>query len=300
MTTPPHRLDLLIVGLGPAGVACALQATRDGLRTLALGDQPVGGLLPAARRIDNLPGRPGTSGVELARQLDAHVAAAGLAVRLAPVVAARRDRDGFVVPTPDGDLHSRALCLACGTVPAPLPPALADLPRGVRVARDLRGVPDRCDGLHAVVIGGGEAALDTALSLADRGATVSLLVRGAAPTAAPHLLREVVARALVLSCGTSILCAAARLSSTGATLFLDDGRIVDADLVVACVGRRPRTDLFAGLGLSPDVIPAALATPVPGLFLAGDLVRRNDRYVATAMGDGQAAAILALRHLEAR
>jgi thioredoxin reductase len=39
---------------------------------------------------------------------------------------------------------------------------------------------------------------------------------------------------------------------------------------------------------------------VPGLFLAGDLIRGRDRYVATAMGDGQRAALAALKHLKNR
>jgi len=64
---------------------------------------------------------------------------------------------------------------------------------------------------------------------------------------------------------------------------------------VICVGRRPCVDLLEG------VLPAGAAgdvtTALPGLYLAGDMIRGWDRFVATAIGDGQRAARLAGRFL---
>ena len=45
---PDRVFELLVVGLGPAGLACTLQALRDGVDVLAIGDEPVGGLVGAA------------------------------------------------------------------------------------------------------------------------------------------------------------------------------------------------------------------------------------------------------------
>jgi thioredoxin reductase len=66
---PEKTIDLLVVGLGPAGIACALQGYRDGLDVVALGDEPVGGLVRAGRKLVNLPGLPSISGEELAERL---------------------------------------------------------------------------------------------------------------------------------------------------------------------------------------------------------------------------------------
>ena len=72
---------------------------------------------------------------------------------------------------------------------------------------------------------------------------------------------------------------------------------MSADLLMVCIGRQPRDELTQELlpgGVQPDVVQKE----VPGLTLAGDLIRGRDRYVATAMGDGQRAAIAAAVHLQ--
>ena len=77
---------------------------------------------------------------------------------------------------------------------------------------------------------------------------------------------------------------------------LADGSRVEAEQAAVCIGREPRVELAAGLGLrglEPDVVQPA----VPGLFCVGDLIRGRERYVATALGDGQRAALAARAHV---
>ena len=69
-------VPLLVVGTGPAGLSGSVQARRDQLDHLVVGDEPPGGLLPAAWRIDNLAAFPGgvtgeRLGDDLARQATA-------------------------------------------------------------------------------------------------------------------------------------------------------------------------------------------------------------------------------------
>ena len=79
---PENKVDLCVVGLGPAGVACLIQAHRDGLSVMGIGDEPVGGLVTAARRLDNLPGFPGVSGRALADSLLAQIKTLGIPIQL--------------------------------------------------------------------------------------------------------------------------------------------------------------------------------------------------------------------------
>jgi thioredoxin reductase len=66
------------------------------------------------------------------------------------------------------------------------------------------------------------------------------------------------------------------------------------DHLMVCVGRAPRDDLYRML--VPDgPLPSTVATPLPGLYLAGDVIAGRDRFIARAMGDGQRAALLAAR-----
>ncbi|MBI5488410.1 MAG: NAD(P)/FAD-dependent oxidoreductase [Deltaproteobacteria bacterium] len=305
-TGKPPEIDLLVVGRGPAGVACALQAHRDGLRVLLAGDEPIGGLVRAARRLDNLPGLARTPGAELADRMERQLREAGVPTRAARIVALRREGARFV-PTvePLGQCNpahaaasgadhglswtAGAVCLATGTRPRPWPPAAGGV-----VVRDARALPARLDGWRVVVVGGGEAALDTALNAADRGAGVTLLARGGMLHGSPALLAEVRASRVDVRLGTSV--AGASGGAGGWSIRLEDGETVEADVLAACVGREPRKDVWDGIGqgtLEASVEQRA----VPGVFAAGDLIRGRDRYVATAMGDGQRAALAAAAYL---
>jgi len=289
--------DLLVVGGGPAGISCAVQARRDGWSVVVVGDQPPGGLLPAARRIDNLPGCPeGISGRELARRLARHLSRSGASFREGRVTLLERDARGrWIAGCADGTaIRSRAVCLATGTRPVPLPwredPAHP-------VARDPRTWPDRMPGERVVVLGGGEAALDGALNALDRGARPLVLARGPV-RGSPALLREVEGRGIEVRTGVEVTDLL-RLPDGRWEVLTKEGRREVADRVVACIGREPEADLLQGLDADPGD-PGIIAAPAAGLWLAGDVLHGRDRYVATALGDGQRAAVLAGEWLRTR
>ncbi len=282
---PRKTVDMLIVGLGPAGVACALQAARDGLDILAISDEPVGGLVRAARRLDNLPGEPGISGAALAEKLTAQLSMSALPVVVSHLTALRRDGD-FVAELADGrSLRARSVVLATGTRPG-------EWDKGHGLHRDARTLPaDLCD-RNVVVIGGGEAALDTALTCRDRGARVAVLVRGAKPRSAERLVEEASGAGVEIHSNTL----AQEITGHPGAYLLDcsAGQTFEAHEIVVCIGRIPRDELACGL-LPNGLQQGAIRTACPGLLLAGDLVRGRERYVATAMGDGQRAALEAYR-----
>jgi thioredoxin reductase (NADPH) len=283
---PQRMVELLIVGLGPAGVACALQASRDGLDVLAVTDEPVGGLVKAARRLDNLPGEPGISGAALAEKLATQLSISKLPIVSSHVSALHREQD-FVANFADGRiLRARCVVLATGTRPRDF-----DFKHGPH--RDARTLPEDLSDRTLVVIGGGEAALDTALTCRDRGARVAILVRGANIRSAERLIDE------ALSAGIEIFYRTAVQEISGQPgaylLGCSGGRTIEAHELAVCIGRVPRDELAREL-LAEGLPLGAIRTDCPGLLLAGDLVRGRERYVATAMGDGQRAALAALSY----
>jgi thioredoxin reductase (NADPH) len=295
MTAGYHQanpLDLLVVGLGPAGAACAMQGRRDGLRVLAVSDEPVGGLVRAARRIDNLPGSPRLSGLRLAQRITDQLNDLGLASKKGRVIelAWNQSSATFSATTQEEIIYSRSLCLATGTQPRPW-----TLSPENQIHRDARSLPENLKNKEVLVVGGGEAALDTALTAKDRGARVSVVIRRQTANATPLLQKEAHQAGLHLL-PQKIVTRVVRKKTTW-ILGLQTGTCLQGDELVVCVGRTSCDELFKQLSTKKPG-PSIIQSDLPGVFLAGDIIRGHDRYVATALGDGQRAAIAAFRYLK--
>lgn len=310
--------DLIVIGLGPAGAACALQAQRDGLAVLGVDEAAPGGLISAARRVENLVTHPGgISGDALARRLARSLKDAAVPLRRARVLRVEAMDEGeapaglstgFQVtlgdPRPDSAvleaearplerLYCRAVCIATGTAPRGLPPELQRI--SARCHRDIRSLPTALEGRRVLVIGGGDAALDSALSVVDRGGQALVLVRGERPRAAAHLLEALEGREIDLLCSSHV-CGVEEIPPPGAptkkiTVAYRRGQgasleaaptLLEVDELLACVGREPRRELAC-----PDA-----DSSIKGLFFAGDVLRPpGERFIAPAMGDGVRVAL---------
>jgi thioredoxin reductase (NADPH) len=288
---PERSVDLLIVGLGPAGIAAALQAARDGLDVFCVGDEPVGGLVRAARRLDNLPAAAGIKGFELASRMNSQFETARVPHAFAHVSLLKKNSDEFLASFPSGSqCRARATILATGTRPREWGHSV-----GVQqLHRDARTLPDKLDSKKVVLIGGGEAVLDTALTCSDRLARVTVLTRGSNLRAVERLSTEAKEAGVEIHMQTEV-----REVSGGPgdwRLICQNGQEFGADHLIVCIGRTPRDELLQEFG-GGDGLPNQVKTEIPGLFLAGDLIRGRERYVATAMGDGQRAALAAAKYL---
>lgn len=284
--------EFAVIGLGPAGVAAAIQARRDGLDVVAFGDERPGGLVRAARKIINLPGFYGGCGRSLGLRMEKDLSEAKIDVRLEQVTGLTTNDDGlFVVETPKGKGLFIAVGVFTGTRPIELPLPLRTLPC---VFRDIRGLSHRhIRGQEAIVVGGGDAALDTALSLMDRGAMVTIIVRKERPIAAYHLVSEAIARGVSIRCNT-VIEAACPVADGAVSFMLSCKERLTANIIVACIGRVARTELLEHFNTKISQVE----TGIPGLFVGGDVLRSHGRFIASAMSDGQKAALLAGQYIE--
>jgi thioredoxin reductase (NADPH) len=296
----PDR-DLIIVGAGPAGVAAALQARRVGLDVLLVGEEPPGGLAAAARRIENLPWLPGPiSGRDFQSLLRRRLDEAGIEALDDGVRDVRRDGAGFVATTHRcGEISCRALILACGTEPATCPlPGLAEAMASGRIHRDIRSLPESPAGERVIVVGGGEAAVDSSLWACDHGGRVALFVRKDRLVARPGLLEELGRSAVEVGFGYEPRSVSASAEGLAVEMMSALGPCrVEGEHILLCLGRRPRLDLYRKLDGAAG--PERISSDIPGLFLAGDILRGRDRYIGPAMDDGCLAATEAGRHVNA-
>lgn len=185
-------LDLVIVGAGPAGIAASLAATEKKLRFATLEQDSLGGTVahfPRGKVVMTAPARLPIIGKVKFTEVSKEALLAfwqeverevGLTInyneRVDDVVA---EGDGFVIRTPKREYRTRTVLLAIGRrgTPRKLGVPGEELPKVVYRLID----PEQYRGLHVLVVGGGDSALEAAASIADEpGTTVTLSYRSAA------------------------------------------------------------------------------------------------------------------------
>lgn len=294
--------DILILGGGPAGLTAALYAARAGRSVVVCEKESFGGQITQAHQVDNLPGLPGISGIELGDKLCAQAMDAGVQVSFCEVVGIHWNTDGtFYVETDDGPMNVRAVIFAGGAKPRML---------GVAREEELIGSGISycalCDGMFfrgkdVAVIGGGNTAFSDALVLAGICNSVTIIHRRDSFRA-----EEAVVQAAKNTPNIKIVTPRTVKELVGETqvdgLILDDGTKLDVQAVFVALGRVPDCSLIETLA---DLDEAGYAksgedcmTKTPGLYVAGDCRAKTIRQLTTAMADGTVAAMAACEFLK--
>jgi thioredoxin reductase (NADPH) len=272
-----------------------------------------GGLIRNAHWIENYPGLEPLNGLMFAARLEEHLARFGIDIEPRRVervceteLEPARERVWAIeTSTPDGgreSIEAGAVILAPGTRARALgvPGEAEQVGRTVfHEVRDLLAVVSRPR--RAIVAGGGEAALDYALTLASAGASVLVLMRGERPRAAARLVAAVAARSTI-KLRTGVSPEHIRPADHGIGLEIASVKGHDttpatltADALLVAVGRESRTDeIVPGLGPADGELAP---TNRPGLYVIGDARLGCLGQAGIAVGDGLAAAMRAAEWL---
>jgi thioredoxin reductase (NADPH) len=311
LTLKPDRLayDLVIVGGGPAGLAAALYAAREGIDAVVVEANALGGQTGISDRVDNYPGFPdGISGGELADRFVAQARRYGVElVSAVSVTAVQRDHDDLVTTLSSGQqLTSHAVIVATGSTYRRL---------GVPGEEGLIGVHfcATCDGPfyrgaeEVVVIGGGNSALEEGLHLSEFARRVRVLARSGL-SASPVLQARVRSDPqFVIRTGVDILEFEGDRGRFTAVVARDrdSGEILRFPAAAAFVfiGMKPN-GAFLGDAVERDAggfiaTSATMETSLPGVFAAGDVRSGSTKQLGSAVGDGIAALLMTRRYLEA-
>ena len=331
MVTAPSlpEYDLVIVGAGPAGLAAAVNAASEGLRTVVVEAVAPGGQAGTTSVIENLLGFPdGISGSELATRAVVQARRFGAELLLArPLVGVSADGPGYVAELSDGTLvPGRAVLFASGVEWRRLDvPGIDDL-LGAGVYYGA-GPSEAlaCTGSRVVVVGGGNSAGQAVVRFSRYARQVTLLVRsrGLSVSMSQYLIDQVSAIPNVeVRVRTQVAEVEADDRLRAVIVRAGDGAEpvpLRADALFICIGGTPRTDGAAGIGLVTNDAgylvtggdaagdpgrgwplprqPLPLETNRPGVFAAGDVRCGSVKRCAAAIGEGSMAVALVHRRL---
>jgi thioredoxin reductase (NADPH) len=298
--------DVIIAGGGIAGLTAGLHCARAGRKTRVLTGPTLGGHLLSIERIDGYPGFPdGIAGYDLCPMIQEQAAGEGAEFDAADVTSLGAHDGRWRVTTRAGGLWARTVVIATGTTTKTLGIPGEERLRGKGVSHCASCDAPLMRARNVGVVGGGDSALQEALTLAQHAARVIVLHRGTAFSAQAAYCRRIREQPKIeVRFDTIVEEVLGNGALTGVrTRTVSDAKTADLELagLFVYVGLAPAT---AWLHQLVDLDPSgrirtdsAMRCSQAGLFGAGTVRSASAGRAAAAAGDGATAAISADRYL---
>ncbi|MCC7510555.1 MAG: FAD-dependent oxidoreductase [Planctomycetes bacterium] len=320
--------DLAIVGAGPAGLAAAVYASSEGLKTVLIERQAPGGQAGTSSLIENYLGFPnGLSGAELARRALTQAQRFGVEVLTpAEVTGLRVDGPYKRLTLRNGNeiaCHLLMLSMGVSWRQLEIPGAAKLTGCGVYYGAAITEAAT-CKDEHVYVVGAGNSAGQGAMFFAEHARRVTMLVRGEslADKMSQYLVERIEAHPNI-EVLTETEVAQAHGTDSLKSLTLRNRRTGETSSVDTCylfsfIGASPHTDWLAGT-IARDERGFVLTGPalekvhradwpldrepflfecnIPGVFAAGDVRSQSIKRVASAVGEGSVSVAFMHRHL---
>ncbi|MBP7506393.1 MAG: thioredoxin-disulfide reductase [Prolixibacteraceae bacterium] len=293
--------EVIIIGGGPAGLTAGIYLMRAGIDTFLLEKVIPGGTPVNTWNVENYPGFPeGISGRDLMERFTAHARNTGLVIKeFSEVEDISKNEGRFLVKTSEARYEAMGVIVAIGTEPAKMgiPGENGFLGRGISYCATCDGAFFR--NLDVAVIGGGDAAIEESLSLANIAKRVYVIHRRDTLRA-----QKVIQERAFRNKKIEFLWNKKPLEIAGKDqveyITVEDTKTgerteVKIDGVFVYVGAKPNTSFLGNLVKRDEtgfiVTDEALFTGTEGLYIAGDVRKKTLRQISTAVGDGALAAV---------
>lgn len=300
------RVDVCVVGAGPAGMTAAVYAARKML-SVAVVTKDIGGQVSWTQGIENYMGFQFITGKELVAKFEEQVRQFPVAIVTDEVVGMQVKGKDFVLATKGGrSIEARTVIVASGKRPRPL-----GVPNEGRLVG--RGVSycATCDGpffkgMDVAVIGGGNSAIQAATEMSRIASKVYVVSRspwradGMVADAAKSITNiEAKTRHVVVDIIGKDRVEGLRIKE------MTTGEVTDLKVrgVFLEIGLEPNTGFARGTlalnGYGEVMVDCECRTNLKGVFAAGDVTQVRDKQIVVAAGEGAKAALSAYEYLTA-
>lgn len=295
--------DCIILGSGPAGLTAAIYCGRAKKSALVLMGASIGGQTGEIAKLENYPGWAG-SGMELIMFMKKQASSFGTKFESCSANNIKfNDDETFTITTDNGkSFDGKTVILATGASARRLE---------IDGAREFFGhgvsYCATCDGFFyngrdVIVIGGGNAALNDALYLADVAKNVTIVYRKPEFFRAEAVLRERVLEKPNIKCmfNTELKSISKKDDSDKLIATTMDGQEIETDGIFVAIGHEANTDYLSESIKRDDmgrIVPESLPR---GMYVAGDVRSNIKMQIATAVGTGCTAAMDAITYLNSK
>jgi thioredoxin reductase (NADPH) len=302
-----ETLEAVIIGGGPAGLTAGIYLMRAGIKAILVEQGVVGGTPMRYEHVENYPGFPdGVGSRELMERMTSQAKRFGLVIKdFCQVSEVTHRGDRFVTRAGEESIESLGVIVAAGTqsVAMNIPGEAEFVGRGVSSCAT-------CDGmffkeLSVAVIGGGDAAIQEGLTLANLARKVYVIHRRDALRAQKIIQERAFKHPRMEFLWNKVPIEIKGKEQVGAIKLRDtktgETSEMAVDGVFIYVGSRPNTAFLGDLVHKDEAgfikTDENLLTKTKGLYVAGDARRKSLRQISTAVGDGALAAVSLERYM---
>ena len=298
--------DLLVIGSGPAGVTASIYAARASKSVLVIEKEAFGGLITHSPKIENYPGFPSISGLELADNFINQAMMLGVNFEFDNIKEIIKTNSGFTLVGDNGSYEGLSVIIATGSKHRHL-----GLPKEEELTGHGISYCAVCDGpfytgKDIIVVGGGNSAMQEAILLSGYCNSVTMVqnldkLTGEASSAKlieeTENIKVLYNKIVVELCGNDTLEA----------IIIEDTKTKEhekltTDGIFVAIGQVADNEYFknvCNLDQTGFIISNELcSSEVDGIFVAGDCRQKKIRQISTAISDGTIAAVEAIKYLD--
>ncbi len=297
-----EEYDVAIVGAGPAGLMAAVYAGRYKLNTIVFGEL-FGGTISEAHMVCNFPTYCNISGMDISQKMVDQVINLGIEIAMERIESITKKENYFVLKSHNREIKAKKVIISIGRKRRHL---------GIERELELKGKGvsycATCDGPFyknkvIAIVGGSDAALSSAVFMADIAKKVYIVYRGAKYQKAEPVWIELVKKNPKIESVFNSNIVEFLGKETIQGIRLDTGQELNVGGVFIEIGSEPQNDFIKSIGLKTDdfgyvVVDSKMRTSIKGIFSAGDLNSDNFKQAVVAAAEGAIAANTAFEEIK--